>query len=115
MNINRLTQKAQEAVIAARDLAEAGGQSEIGTLHLVKALLDQPGGVVPQLLERMGVDRAALDGAVRVHLDRLPRVAGGAEPGLSRVLRDTLVAAHDEIGAFGDQFVSTEHLLLALL
>ncbi len=51
MNINRLTQKAQEAVIAAGDLAEADGQSEIGTLHLVKALLDQPGGDVPEALK----------------------------------------------------------------
>ena len=70
---------------------------------------------MPHLFGRMGVDIAALDGAVRIQLERLPQVAGGAEPGVSRALRDVILAAHEEIGAFGDQFVSTEHLLLALL
>lgn len=84
MNTNRLTQKAQEAVIAAQDLARQNGQSEIGTLHLLKALVDQPQGIVPHLLGRMGVDSAALDGAVRIQLERLPQVSGGAEPGVSR-------------------------------
>ena len=60
MNINRLTQKAQEAVIAAQALAQRNGQAEIGTLHLLQALVDQPQGVVPHLLGRMGVDARAI-------------------------------------------------------
>ena len=67
MNINRLTQKAQDAVIAAQTLAQRNGRPEIGTLHLLKALVDQPQGIIPQVLGRMGVDAHALDGAVTVH------------------------------------------------
>jgi ATP-dependent Clp protease ATP-binding subunit ClpB len=115
MDTNRLTQKAQEALIAAQALARQNGQAEVGTLHLLRALLDQPQGIVPHLLGRMGVDARALGGTTKVYLDRLPKVAGGAEPGVSRSLRDALVAAHEELATFGDQYVSTEHLLLALL
>jgi ATP-dependent Clp protease ATP-binding subunit ClpB len=100
---------------AAQALTQRNGQPEIGTLHLLQALVEQPQGVVPHLLGRMGVDARALVGATTIELDRLPKVAGAGEPGVSRALRDTVLAAHEEIAQFGDQFVSTEHLLLALL
>ncbi len=115
MNINRFTQKAQEAVIAAQQLAQRGGQSEVLPVHLLRALIDQPQGVVPQVLGRMGVDLEQLGVELNAVLNRLPTVSGGGEPQLSRELREALVAAHDELEGFGDQYVSTEHLLLALI
>ena len=80
MNINRLTQKAQEAVIAAQTLAQRNGQPEIGTLHLLQAPVDQPQGVVPHLLGRMGVDARALAGATTIELERLSKVATSCRP-----------------------------------
>jgi ATP-dependent Clp protease ATP-binding subunit ClpB len=115
MNINRMTQKAQDALIAAQQLATREGQPEIQPLHLLITLVDQPQGVVSQLLERMGVDLAQLKVEQTAVLNRLPKVRGASEAPLSRNLREALVAAHEEIGQFGDQYVSTEHLLLALL
>ncbi len=115
MNTNRFTQKAQDAVIAAQQVALRGGQPEVVPEHLLRALLDQTGGVVPQVLTRMGTDIQQLSVELDGVLNRLPKVTGAAEPGISRALREVLVGAHDEIGQFGDQFVSTEHLLLALL
>jgi ATP-dependent Clp protease ATP-binding subunit ClpB len=119
MNINRFTQKAQEAVIAAQDLATRNGQSEVLPLHLLSRLTAQSDGVVAQVLSRMGVDLAQVEVELTAALNRLPKVSGApssvGEPGLSRTLRDALVAAHDELQPFGDQFVSTEHLLLALV
>ncbi len=115
MDINRFTNKAQAAAMAAVEIARRDGHAEVGQLHLLKSLLAEPEGVVPQVLARMGVqaDQLALEASTR--LNRLPRVTGGEEPGLSRALRECLVAAHDELAPFGDQYVSVEHLLLALV
>ncbi|MCB0216498.1 MAG: AAA family ATPase, partial [Chloroflexi bacterium] len=115
MDINRLTQKAQQALIEAQQLARQGGQPEIQPLHLLRTLTQQSDGVVPQVLGRMGVDLQQLGVELTAALNRLPKVSGAGEPPLSRTLRDALVAAHDELEAFGDQYVSTEHLLLALV
>ena len=67
-----------------------------------------------QILGRMGVDQQQLGVELTALLNRLPRQSGGGEPALSRELRELLVAAHDELAAFGDQYVSAEHLLLAM-
>ncbi len=114
MDTKRFTQKTQEALVAARDRAAAAGQAEIRPLHLLAALLADPGGVAAQLLGRMGVDLQQLGVELTALVNRLPRQSGGAEPALSRELRELLVAAHEELSAFGDQYVSAEHLLLAL-
>ena len=116
MNINRLTQKAQEAVQSSQQIARQNQQFEMQPLHLLKALINQQEGIVPQLLRRMGVDLQQLAVELNSALNRLSKVSGSTgDPQLSRTLRDTLVGAHDEIQQFGDQYVSTEHLLLALL
>ncbi|MCE7937371.1 ATP-dependent chaperone ClpB [bacterium] len=115
MNINRFTQKAQDAVVAAQALAARNGQGEIQPVHLLQTLLGQADGVVPQVLARMGVDVAQVGVELTAVLNRLPKVTGGSEPVVGRALRDALVSAHDELQPFGDQFVSTEHLLLALV
>jgi ATP-dependent Clp protease ATP-binding subunit ClpB len=85
-------------------------------LHLLQVLVEQAEGIVPQLLGRMGVDLQQLRVELKSLLAKLPKVTGSVgEPQLGTALRDTLVGAHDEIQQFGDQYVSTEHLLLALL
>ncbi|MDQ4078541.1 MAG: ATP-dependent chaperone ClpB [Chloroflexota bacterium] len=116
MNINRFTQKAQEAVMQAQQIAQRNQQFEMQPLHLVQALINQSEGIVPQVLSRIGVDLQQLRVEVNSALNNLPKVSGPTgEPQLSRALREVLVGAHDEIQQFGDQYVSTEHLLLALI
>ena len=115
-DINRFTQKSQEAAQAAQSIAERNGNSQVEPEHLLLALLDQPEGVVPQVLSKMSVPTGALLQQVRAEVGKLPRVSGStAAPGISPRLRTVLVRAHDEIAAFGDEYVSTEHLLLSIL
>ncbi|MCB9126357.1 MAG: ATP-dependent chaperone ClpB [Ardenticatenales bacterium] len=116
MNINRFTQKAQEALVQAQQIAQQNQQHEIHPLHLLLALLAQNEGIVPQVLSRMGADVAQMQRETQSAIDRLPKVSGSTgEPSINRTLRATLVGAHDELQPFGDQYVSTEHLLLALI
>ncbi len=113
-DINRFTHAAQEAIVAAQDRARRAGHAEVQPLHLLAALVGQAEGVVPRVLEKVGADVRAIEVAADAALNRLPTVSG-ADLQLSRALRDLLVAAHDELAAFGDDYVSTEHLLLALV
>jgi len=114
-NINRFTEKSQEAIVAAQNLAERNGNSQVEPEHLLLALLEQNEGVVPQVLAKMNVAVGALAQQVRAELNRLPRVSGATERSISGRLRNVLVRAHDELQTFGDEYVSTEHLLLALM
>src|SRR5690242_19048127 len=116
VNTNRFTEKSQEALVAAQGLAERNGNSQVEPEHLLLALLEQSEGVVPQVLSKMNVAVGALAQQVRSELSRLPRVSGSnVQVSLSPRLRAVLVGAHDELAQFGDEFVSTEHLLLAIL
>ncbi len=115
MDINRFTQKSQQAVIAAQELARQRGHAEVRPIHLLRSLIDQRDGVVLRVLEGLGVDVRQLGLEVDGAINRFASATGGADPTINRDLRDLLVAAHDEIQAFGDQYVSTEHLLLAML
>ena len=119
MDINRLTQKSQEALAAAQSKATAYGHVEVDGEHLLWALLHQDGGLIPRLLTRMDLDLAALQKAVESELDRRPRVSGpGAEPGkiyVSQRFSRLLVAAEAEAKRLKDEYVSVEHLLFALL
>src|SRR5262249_62202536 len=113
---NRFTQKSQEAIVAAQNLAERNGNSQVEPEHLLLALLEQGDGVVPQLLSKINVALGALAQQLRAELNKLPRVSGSAvQLGISSRLRTVLLRAHDELAQFGDEYVSTEHLLLALL
>ncbi|NJO07300.1 MAG: AAA family ATPase, partial [Chloroflexaceae bacterium] len=115
-NTNRFTQKSQEALIAAQALAERNGNSQMEPEHLLFALLEQGDGVVPQVLTRLNIAVGALAQQVAAEINKLPRVSGSnVQPGVSNRLRTVLVQAHDELAQFGDEYVSTEHLLLALL
>ena len=116
IDLNRCTEKAQEAIFAAQRVAEETHQSQVEPEHLLAALLRQADGVAPQVLERAGVHPRLLLQQVQAELDRLPKVYGAvAQVGISPRLRQVLVRAHDETQPFRDEYVSTEHLLLALL
>jgi ATP-dependent Clp protease ATP-binding subunit ClpB len=115
-NINRFTEKSQEALVAAQNLAERNGNSQVEPEHLLLALLEQGEGVVPQVLSKLNLAVGAIAQQLRTELNRLPRVSGsGVQINISPRLRTVLVQAHDELQTFGDEYVSTEHLLLAIL
>src|SRR5512136_2775756 len=112
---NRFTQKSQEAILAAQATAERNANSQVEPEHLLLALLDQGDGVVPQVLAKLNLPVGALAHQVRAELGKLPRVSGDVHLAISPRLRIVLVRAHDELAQFGDEYVSTEHLLLSIL
>ena len=115
-NTNRFTEKSQEALVAAQNLAERNGNSQIEPEHMLLALLEQGDGIVPQVLAKMNVAVGALQQQVRTEVGRFPRQSGGnTQLVIGPRLRSVLVRAHDELQQFGDEYVSTEHILLALL
>ena len=116
MNLNKFTQKAQEAVLAAQHLAEEQHHSQIQPLHLLAALLGQAEGVVPQLVNKIGANLPALHQQIQHALQQLPQAYGTAvETSLSREMSNTLRTAEREAGKLTDEYVSTEHIFLALL
>lgn len=119
MDFNRLTQKSQEAFAEAQSKAVSFGHTEVDGEHLLWALLDQPDGLVPRLLQRMDVHPDVVKRQVETELDRKPRVSGqGTEAGkiyVSQRLSRTLVAAENEAKRLKDEYVSVEHLLMALI
>jgi len=115
MNLNKFTEKAQEAVLAAPQLASAMNHAQVEPEHLLVTLTEQQAGVVPSVFRRLGVEPAVVAGALRGHLARQPKAHGGAEPHLSPRLRVAFDAAQAEAKTMQDEYVSTEHLLLGLL
>ncbi len=114
MNIQKYTEKAQEAVIGAQSMADREGHPEITPEHLLLALVQQEGGIVPEILRKMNVDPAVIASAVLGELGKNPRAHGGSQPTLSARLRQVTSAAEAEAERLKDEYVSTEHLLLAL-
>jgi ATP-dependent Clp protease ATP-binding subunit ClpB len=114
MNLNRYTEKAQEAVLASQQLAIRGGHPEITPEHLLLALLQQPEGIVPAVLQKMGIDLRAATAGAEAALQSLPRAHGGAQPGPSVRFRNVALDAEDRARQLKDEYTSTEHLLLAL-
>jgi ATP-dependent Clp protease ATP-binding subunit ClpB len=115
-NTNRFTEKSVEALNASQNIAERNSNSQVEPEHLMLALIEQSDGVVPAVLGKLNVAVGALAQQVRVELGKLPHVSGaGVQVGVSNRLRTVLVKAHDELAQFGDEYVSTEHLLLATL
>ncbi|MEA2505992.1 MAG: ATP-dependent Clp protease ATP-binding subunit ClpB [Actinomycetota bacterium] len=115
MDTNKLTLKSQEALGAAQRAAAELNHQQIENAHLLAALLEQPEGVIYPLLQKLGAAPRALRVSLDGVLDRLPKVYGQVETYLSPGLRDTLERAFAEADTLGDSYVSTEHLLLALL
>ncbi len=115
MDLNRFTEKAQEAVAQAQSLAAEYNHGQIEGEHLLLALLRQADGIVPQIVQKLGLQPDSLIQQLSGELDRRPRVYGGAaQVGLSRELQQTLQQALKIAEGMHDDFVSTEHLLLAL-
>jgi len=119
MDFNRLTQKSQEAFAEAQNKAVTSGHIEVDGEHLLWALLEQQDGLVPRLLTRMDVRPEIIKREVEAELDRRPHVSGpGAEPGkiyVSQRLSRLLVAGENEAKRLKDEYVSVEHLFMALL
>jgi ATP-dependent Clp protease ATP-binding subunit ClpB len=116
MRTDRFTTRAQEAIAAAQQLAEGEGHPELTATHLLLSLIDQPDGVVPAVMEKLGKDPAAIAAGAREQLTRLPKVQGGAaQLTLSNDARRVLSDAHPLAERMRDDYVSTEHLLLAMI
>jgi len=111
---DKLTLKAQEAVQQAQELAADAGNPQFEPLHLLAALVGEQDGVVRPLLDRIGVHQSQLQQIVAAELGHLPKSSGGSAPQLSDSLRKVFDAAQTEVEAMQDEYVSTEHLLLAL-
>ncbi|MEU0556572.1 ATP-dependent chaperone ClpB [Dactylosporangium sp. NPDC006015] len=119
MDLNRLTEKSQQALHDAQTKAMRHGHTEVDGEHLLLGLLDQPDGVTVRLLTGLGVDIEQLRDRVERDLQRRPSVTGpGAQPGqvtVTRRLAADLDAAEREAGRLKDEYISVEHLLLALV
>ena len=111
---DKLTVKSQEAVQAASGHAAENGNPEVLPLHLMAALLEDREGVVIPVLEKVGVPVEQLLSGVNSAIAKLPKVQGGGQPGMSSALQKVLEQGFKEAENFKDDYVSTEHLLLAL-
>ncbi|MFF5668574.1 ATP-dependent chaperone ClpB [Streptomyces hygroscopicus] len=118
MDMNRLTEKSQEALQNAQTTAMRFGHTEVDGEHLLFALLDQPEGLIPRLVTQVGADPEAMRTMLETELARKPRVTGpGAAPGqvfLTQRLAGVLDTAEQEAKRLKDEYVSVEHLVLAL-
>jgi ATP-dependent Clp protease ATP-binding subunit ClpB len=115
MNMNRFTNKAQQAIMAAQSLASEYGNNSIEPVHLLISLVSQEDGVVPQLISKIGARPSSVLQDAETILDNLPRVSGSnVNIGLSRQSNDVLTHAEKQASKVKDDYVSTEHILLAL-
>jgi ATP-dependent Clp protease ATP-binding subunit ClpB len=114
MNINKYTEKAQEAVVAAQHVAEQMNHPQIEPEHLLLGLLEQQDGIVPALIRKMGLELAPMVEQLRGELSKQPAAYGGSQPTLSPRFRKVTDAAQAEANRLKDEFVSTEHLLLGI-
>jgi ATP-dependent Clp protease ATP-binding subunit ClpB len=114
VRFDKLTVKAQEALQAAQEMGGSSGQQQIEPLHLLSALVSQGDGVVPPLLEKLGVAPARLAGEIEKQIEKLPKVSGVSQQYLSPASNQVLERAFDEAQRLKDEYVSTEHILLAI-
>ena len=112
---DKFTLKAQEAVQRANELASEHGNPELLPLHLLAALLEDKEGIVPPVLEKIGIGPQVVLNEIYQEMDRLPKVSGGAaQAALSQTANQLLDRAFKEADNFKDEYVSAEHLLLAM-
>ena len=110
----KLTTSAQAAVANAQTLAGGKGHAEISSIHLLLALLKEADGIVPAVIDKIGPSRQQLTTTVESEVERLPSSTSSSSPAPSRGLQQVFEAAAKSAGSMGDEFVSTEHLLIAL-
>jgi len=114
LRFEKMTVKAQEAVQESQEIAARHENQAIEPLHLLMALVEQKDGVVPPLLARLGIRSELLTQDLDRELSHLPKVQGFGQHNMSRALNDVLEASFDEAEKFKDEYVSTEHLFLAI-
>jgi ATP-dependent Clp protease ATP-binding subunit ClpB len=114
MNINKYTEKAQEAVLGAERLASGMNHPQLEPEHLLVTLLEQPEGIVPEVFRKVSVDPAEAAKAARDLLAKIPQAYGGAQAGLSPRFRIVTDMAEAEAARLKDEFTSTEHLLIGI-
>jgi ATP-dependent Clp protease ATP-binding subunit ClpB len=114
MDINKYTEKAQEAILGAQRLTEQMSHAQIEPEHVLTALVEQREGIVPELLRKMNVDPGVVARGARELLSRMPQAYGGSQPGLSPRLKLIGDSAQAEAGRLKDEYVSTEHLFVAI-
>src|SRR5258708_3551269 len=115
MNLNNFTNKAQEAILASQALAQEYYHTEIEPLHILLALMRQTDGIVPQVIAKIGTRPATLIAELEQQLSNKPQVHGSnAQIVLSRAASEMLTHAEREAKQMKDDYVSTEHILLAL-
>ena len=114
LRFEKMTVKAQEAIQSAQAVAARHENQQIEPIHLLAALVAQTDGVVPPLLARLGIHTEALTQEIEREIARVPKVQGFAQQHMGRALNDVLEQAFKEADSFKDEFVSTEHLFLAI-
>ncbi|HRL10921.1 MAG TPA: ATP-dependent chaperone ClpB, partial [Aggregatilineales bacterium] len=115
MRLDKYTQKAQDAVVEAQTLAQSSGNPQLQAEHILFALLNQKGGVVSSVMQRIGVDIAGLTRELGQMLDRLPRAVGStAQTTLHRDALNILQEAEKIASSMKDEYTSTEHILMAM-
>src|SRR5713101_6731807 len=114
MKPEQFTEKALEAISEANALAKQSNHSQIDVEHLLSVLLAQEGGIVPQIIHKVGSDVKSAQRMLNADLERMPRVFGGSNPHLSPRMERLLEQARQEMQNFKDDFISVEHLLLAM-
>ena len=118
MDLAKFTQMARQAVTDAQSIARRLNNTEVDTWHLLSALAGQEQGIVPGLVEKLGLTASALQLAVERELERLPRVTGSVDVSkiyVTQAVNDVLTRAEKEAETLKDEYVSTEHLFLGLL
>jgi ATP-dependent Clp protease ATP-binding subunit ClpB len=115
MRLDRYTQRAQEALAAAQELTVSYNQSQVEPEHLLLALINQPEGVVPEIVQQVGIDPRNLQSQLEADLARRPKAYGSnVQPSMSGPLSRVVQDSYGEANSMHDDYVSTEHFLLAL-
>ena len=114
LRFEKMTVKAQDALQSAQEIAARHENQQIEPIHLLSALVAQPDGVVPPLLAKLGIRAESFPQEIEREIGRLPRVTGFAHQNMSRPLNDALERAFEEAQRFKDEYVSTEHMFLAI-
>ncbi|MFZ0179120.1 MAG: Clp protease N-terminal domain-containing protein, partial [Candidatus Dormiibacterota bacterium] len=114
MRLDRFTERSQEALTAAQQAAQQLQHPAVEPEHLLLALLEQEDGLVPALLRRLEAAPEPMAARLHASLENRPKQVGVTDPSVSSALRTVLMTAFDEMSRLKDEYVSTEHLLLAL-
>ena len=114
MNINKFTQKSLQAVQDCERIASDYGNQEIAQEHLLYALLTQDDSLIAKLMEKMGLDKNLIINRVEEAITKRPKVQGGRQY-VGQDLNNVLIHAEDEAKPMGDEYVSVEHLFLAII